>query len=251
VKVAAVQHDIVWEDRSATLARLEPVVAGAAVDGVRLVVLAEMFAVGFSMSTDVVAEDEGGPTSAWLVERAAEHGIWICGSVPERRPGADRPSNVFVLAGPDGTVHRYAKRKPFGFGGETDRYDAGRESLTVDVEGVAVTPFVCYDLRFADLFWERAPATDLYVVVASWPTPRRHHWRALLTARAIENQAYVVGVNRVGTGGGLDYAGDTCVVDPMGGVTTAPSGDELVLVADVDPAVVAATRERLPFLADR
>lgn len=251
MKVAAVQHDIVWEDRDANLGRLGPMIAGAVADGVRMVVLAEMFAVGFSMNTEVVAEDEGGPTSTWMAERAAEHGVWVCGSVPERRPGGERPSNVFVLAGPDGTVHRYAKRKPFGYGGETDHYDPGPSSLTVDIEGVAVTPFVCYDLRFADLFWERASGTDLYLVVASWPTPRRHHWRTLLTARAIENQAYVVGVNRIGSGGGLDYGGDTCVIDPMGSVTSAPSEEELVLVADIDPAVVADTRERFPFLADR
>jgi predicted amidohydrolase len=251
VKVAAVQHDIVWEDREATLARLAPRVAAAAGEGARLVVLAEMFAVGFSMRTDVVAEERDGPTSSWLREQAASHGAWVCGSVPERAPGAALPSNVFVLAAPDGSVHRYAKRKPFGFGGETDHYAAGDASLTVDVEGVRITPFVCYDLRFADLFWERAAGTDLYVVVASWPSPRRHHWRTLLAARAIENQAYVVGVNRVGDGGGLSYGGDSCAVDPMGEVTMATPDVEDLLVADVDPEVVAATRARFPFLADR
>jgi predicted amidohydrolase len=249
VKVAAVQHDICWEDRDATLARLDPLVASAAAGGARLVVLSEMFAVGFSMDPDRVAEPTDGPTVAWLVDRAAAHDVWLAGSVPERGPG--RPRNVLVLAGPDGTVHRYAKVHPFTYSGEHDHYDAGTELVTVDVEGVRVSLFVCYDLRFADEFWGLAPATDLYVVVANWPAKRRHHWQSLLVARAIENQAYVVGCNRVGTGDGLEYAGDSCIIDPVGEVLASAASVEAIVVADVDPAVVAATRLRFPFLTDR
>lgn len=249
MKVAAIQHDICWEDREATLARLDPLVATASAAGARLAVLPEMFAVGFSMEPERVAEPVGGPTTAWLVDRAARHGLWLAGSVPEQGDG--RPRNVLVLAGPDGAVHRYAKIHPFTYSGEHEHYDAGADLVTVDVEGVRVSLFVCYDLRFADELWQLAPVTDLYVVVASWPAKRRHHWKSLLVARAIENQAYVVGCNRVGAGGGSDYAGDSAVVDPMGGVLVSASSVETVLVADVEPAVVAATRERFPFLADR
>src|SRR4051812_18103267 len=127
----------------------------------------------------------------------------------------------------------------------------GRDRLTVDVDGVRVSPFVCYDLRFADAFWPIAERTDVYLVVASWPHTRREHWRTLLRARAIENQAYVVGVNRVGSGGGLDYAGDSCIIDPMGDVLVSGAGVETVLVADIDPAEVAKVRSELPFMADR
>jgi predicted amidohydrolase len=249
VKVAAVQHDICWEDREATLARLDPLVASAAAGGARLVVLTEMFAVGFSMAPARVAEPVGGPTEAWLLDRAAAHGVWIAGSVPQQ--GEGRPRNVLVLAAPDGTVHRYAKVHPFTYSGEDEHYDAGTELVTVDVEGVRVSLFVCYDLRFADELWGLAAATDLYVVVANWPAKRRHHWRSLLVARAIENQAYVLGCNRVGTGDGIDYAGDSCIVDPLGEVLVAASSVETVLQADVDPAVVSATRARFPFLRDR
>ena len=120
------------------------------------------------------------------------------------------------------------------------------------VEGLRLGLFVCYDLRFADEFWAVAPATDCYVVVANWPAARRHHWRSLLVARAIENQAYVVGVNRVGVdGNGLEHAGDSMIVDPLGEVLASAAGGETVLVADVDPAVVAGVRARFPFLADR
>jgi len=121
----------------------------------------------------------------------------------------------------------------------------------VMVEGVRLSLFVCYDLRFADEFWAVARDTDCYVVVANWPSPRREHWRALARARAIENQAYVVCVNRVGSGDGLDYTGDSAVIDPMGGVAELEGAEEGLLIADVDPAVVADTRARFPFLVDR
>jgi predicted amidohydrolase len=249
VKVAAVQHDISWEDRDATLAHVAPMVAKAAAEGARLVVLPEMFAIGFSMTPEQTAEPEGGPTSAWLADQARTHDLWIGGSVPERSGG--RPRNVFVLAGPDGTVHRYAKVHPFTYSGEHEHYDAGDELVTVTVDGLRVSLFVCYDLRFADEFWDRATETDLYLVVASWPQSRAHHWRSLLLARAIENQAYVLGCNRVGDGDGTHYAGGSCIVDPMGQVLSSEGDHEAILVAEVDPATVAATRERFPFLRDR
>jgi len=255
VKVAAVQHDVVWEDAPATHRRLAPMIANAAAAGARLVVLTEMFSTGFSMATDRIAEPFDGPSSQFLVERARAHDVWMCGSVPERSPegvAEPRPANVLVLAAPDGTMHRYAKLHPFSYAGEHEQYRAGDRTLTVDIEGVRVSFFVCYDLRFADVFWALARDTDCYVVPANWPEPRRDHWRALLVARAIENQAYVVGVNRVGGGGRLRYSGDTLLVSPWGEILgDGAGGEEQVLLADVDPAVVASTRERYPFLDDR
>lgn len=247
MRVAAVQHDIAWEDRDTTLARLGDLVAGVDAD---LIVLAEMFAVGFTMAREV-AETPDGPTSTWLREQAAARGAWIGGSIPVILEGAELPSNVFTLVSPSGAVHRYAKRHPFSYAGEHEHYASGGERLTVDVDGIRTSPFVCYDLRFADAFWPIAARTDLYLVVASWPQTRRHHWRALLVARAIENQAYVVGVNRVGSGGGLDYVGDSTIVDPMGEVLATAANVETVLTAEVDAAVVAKVRSALPFMADR
>ncbi|HYH49741.1 MAG TPA: nitrilase-related carbon-nitrogen hydrolase, partial [Acidimicrobiia bacterium] len=153
--------------------------------------------------------------------------------------------------GPGGELHHYDKIHPFTYSGEHEHYAAGTRRITVDVEGIRVTPFVCYDLRFADEFWTEAQRTDCYVVVANWPAARRAHWQALLVARAIENQAYVVGVNRVGEGGGLAYAGDSRIIDPLGEVLAGGAGGETILLADVEPDVVTATRKRFPFLADR
>jgi predicted amidohydrolase len=210
-----------------------------------------MFSTGFSMDTESIAEPVDGPSTRFLVEHAQRHGVWMAASLPERPEGQALPYNRLVLAAPDGTTHRYAKIHPFSYAREQERFAAGDVHVTVEVEGVRVSLFVCYDLRFADEFWALAHDTDCYVVVANWPEGRREHWRALLVARAIENQAYVVGVNRVGSGGGLDYVGDSRIVDPLGEVLLEATGDEAVLLADVDPARVTEVRTKFPFLADR
>lgn len=251
MRIAALQLDTVWEDPQANFQRIEGWLAAAAAQEVRLVALPETFACGFSMKTTSVSEPPGGASQRFLERQAAEHDLWIAGSVPELESGDAKPYNTLLLVAPDGTVHRYRKRKPFTYGGEADAYAAGDRDLTVSVEGLRITFFVCYDLRFADLFWQRAPETDAYVVIANWPEPRRAHWRALLLARAIENQAYVVGTNRVGAGGGLAYTGDSAIIDPMGHTLAAAAGQEALLVADLDPDHVRATRESLPFMDDR
>ena len=253
MRIAAVQHDIAWEDAATTRSRLEPWIAAAAGAGARLVALTEMFATGFSMATDRTAEPPDGPTTAWMVEQAATHDVWLAGSVAIHLDAGDaRPSNTLLVVSPEGRVERYAKIHPFSYGGEDEHFAPGERTLTLDVEGVRLTPLVCYDLRFADLFWDLARETDAYLVVANWPAARRDHWRALLDARAIENQAYVVGVNRVGEGGnGLSYAGDSRVVAPDGEVLVGAAREETLLLADLDPGAVRGTRDAYPFLRDR
>ena len=250
MKVAAIQHDIVWEDAEATRRHVEPLIAQAAVQGARLIALTEMFATGFSMRPERIAEEPGGPNEQFLVEQAREHGAWLVASIAQHGPRG-RPSNVAVLAAPDGTTHRYDKIHPFSYAGEHEKYDAGTEALTVDIEGLRASIFVCYDLRFADEFWALAHDTDLYVVVANWPEPRREHWRTLLRARAIENQAYVLGVNRVGNAKQTPHVGDSAIIDPMGRTLAEASLGEAVLVADVAASTVADVRTQFPFLADR
>jgi predicted amidohydrolase len=250
VKVAAIQHDIVWEDPVATRKHVAPLIAQAADAGARLIGLTEMFATGFSMHPEDVAEDEGGPNEQFLLEHAALHDAYLVASIAQR--GADgKYRNNAVIAGPDGTAHRYAKIHPFSFAGEHERYAAGDRYLTVDVEGLRVSVFVCYDLRFADEFWALAGETDLYVVPANWPEPRREHWRALLRARAIENQAYVLGINRIGSVKSIEHVGDSAIIDPLGRTLTEAAITETVLVADVDASTVSDVRARFPFLADR
>lgn len=256
LRIAAVQHDIVWNDPTANYERLAPQVAGAVGAGAELVLLTETFSTGFGFGQpDLAVEAESGPSSQFLVDQAAGHGVWVGGSCPEVRadnePGDFRPSNSFVLAGPDGTVHRYRKVHPFSFADEHEHVRAGNELVTVDIGGLRVSMFVCYDLRFADEFWRLASGTDVFLVPANWPAARREHWTTLLRARAIENQAYVVGVNRVGEGGGIAYSGDSHIIDPLGQVLAAGSQVETTLAAEISADVVAATRDRFRFLPDR
>lgn len=251
MKVAALQTDVAWEDPAASFPRLEPQIAAAAAAGARLVALPEMYACGFSMATERIAEPPEGPSTAFLRRQAERHGLWMAGSLPERERAGERPFNTLVLAGPRGELHRYRKIHPFSAAGEDVHYQAGQATVTVEIEGVRWSLFVCYDLRFADDFWAVAAETDAYLVVANWPEARRRHWQALLEARAIENQAWVVGVNRVGSGGSLRYRGDSRIVDPLGEVVAAAADQETMLLAEVDPARVAETRTALPFLRDR
>ena len=260
MRVAAVQHDIVWENPQRNFEMLAPLVAEAAYAGARLVALTEMYATGFSMAAERIAEDAAGPSTQFLAEQAQLHQIWVCGSVPTKaRPLApsSRPTNSFVLASPDGVVQRYDKLHPFSYAGEDEHYGAGELTFTFDVEGLRVTPFVCYDLRFADAWWAKAASTDLYVCVANWPAARRMHWQTLLRARAIENQAYVLGANRVGqgvdrSGATIEYLGDSLVIDPLGEIlAAADAGIEQVVTAVVDPQQVADVRSSFPFLRDR
>jgi predicted amidohydrolase len=250
LRVAAVQHDVMWEEAAATCAHLEGLVARAAAGGARLTLLTEMFATGFTMNAEGLSEDPEGPSTQWLRDQATRHDMWIGGSIPTRHDGG-RPLNVFTLVSPGGEVHRYAKLHPFSYGGESKRYGSGAQRVSVTIEGVRCALFVCYDIRFANAFWDLAPSTDAYLVVANWPEGRREHWMSLLHARAIENQAYVVGVNRVGSGGGLDYSGDSRIIDPFGIELATARGSETVLFADLDTEVVTAIRGRYPFLADR
>jgi predicted amidohydrolase len=254
MRIAAVQHDIVWEDKDANFARLAPMIAGAAAAGADLVLLTETFSTGFSMDPSV-REPVGGASSQFLVSVAAEHGVWVAGTcpeVPDDAPANDtRPHNSFVLASPDGTVHRYQKIHPFTYGGEAEHFRPGNDFVTVTIAGLRCSLFTCYDLRFANEFWQRAELTDVYLVPANWPGARRRHWKTLLRARAIENQAYVVGCNRVGEGGGLAYTGDSCIIDPLGELLATGAGVETTLIAEVTAEHVAGVRDRFRFIADR
>jgi predicted amidohydrolase len=250
MKIAGIQHDILWEDAAATRARVTPLIAQASANGARIIALTEMYATGFSMRPERIAEDEGGPNEQFLLDQAGRHDAYLIASIAQRGPDGSYYNNG-IVAGPDGSVQRYAKIHPFTYSGEHEHYTAGDKYLTVTLDGLRVSLFVCYDLRFADEFWLRAQDTDLYVVVANWPEPRREHWRILLPARAVENQAYVLGVNRVGTAKSLEYLGDSTIVDPLGRSLAEAAIGESVITADIDSSTVSATRTSMPFLQDR
>lgn len=252
MKVAAIQHRIVWEDPSASFDLVTPLIASAAASGAKLIALSEMFSTGFSMASDRIAESTDGPSVSFLVEQAARHDAWLCGSIPTRSSEYERPVNRLVVCDGDGIVGQYDKIHPFSFAGEDDHYEAGTSFLTLNLDGVRTTFFVCYDLRFANEFWDTAADTDLYVVVANWPTVRRLHWCSLLQARAIENQAYVLATNRVGIdGNAMEYGGDSTLIDPLGQIVLHAANIETALVGEVEPAQVQHVRASFPFQQDR
>ncbi len=249
MRVALLQMDLAWEDVAENHRRAARLLEKAKMGGATLAVLPEMFSTGFSMDAERIAQPPGGASEQFLREQAGKLGIWILASVPEQ--GAPAPRNMAMLVSPEGAVVKYAKIHPFSYAGEDRVYAAGERAVTAVVADVRVTPLVCYDLRFPEPFRTAAEDTDLFVVVANWPDPRREHWRTLLRARAIENQAYVVGVNRAGDGGKLHYAGDSAAIAPLGETLVEAGPGEQVLFADVDAAVVSKLRERFPALKDR
>ncbi|MHC4945865.1 MAG: nitrilase-related carbon-nitrogen hydrolase [Planctomycetota bacterium] len=249
MKVLGIQYDIAWEDPEENFRRCEPLIAQAAAEGARLVVLPEMFDTGFSMRTDRntgFAET----TCAFLAAAAKQWDLWIAGGFSD--PYQPRPRNACALFDPQGReVMRYHKIHPFSLAGEQEHFSAGEKIPTVRVDDVRVTALICYDLRFPEPFRLAAKQTDLFLVVANWPSPRASAWRTLLAARAIENQCYVLGVNRVGEGDGKHYLGDSALVDPMGAVLSSASEQTAMVGGEVDPDRVKEKRKQFSFLADR
>ena len=246
LSVTIFQQDLAWQDAPANraqFARLLPAAAGSA-----LVVLPEMFATGFTMEPAVCAEDMNGASIGWMCERAARLDAAIGGSLVVREASGFR--NRFVLARPDGALECYDKRHLFRMAGEHHSYLDGERRVLIEWRGWRLCPMVCYDLRFP--VWSRNRGDyDVLVYVANWPARRREHWRALLLARAIENQAFVVGVNRVGVDGkGVDYAGDSLVIDPWGKVLLDAGSDAGVHALSLSAATLTECREKFPAHLD-
>jgi len=249
--LAGVQLDLAWEDKAANHAKVRDLVAAAKLPKGSLLVLPEMFATGFSMNVAGIAEAPGGMTEAFLSALAMERGIHVCGGLVGRAADG-RGLNQSVTVGPDGSVvARYAKIHPFSYAGETDYYAPGTETLTYAWSGATVSPFVCYDLRFPEIFRNAAKkGAQILTVIANWPEAREAHWLALLKARAIENQAFVIGVNRCGKDPKLAYSGRGQVLDPRGNVLADGGNREGVFGADLDLAALLAYRKEFPALQD-
>ncbi|MCB1057179.1 MAG: carbon-nitrogen family hydrolase [Acidobacteria bacterium] len=251
LEIAGLQTDIVWESPRQTFHLVRPMIERATASGARLVVLPEMFATGFSMDAETVAP-HGETVRDFLAETAKRSGVWLAGGYAEAGSGGSKPKNACSIFAPDGEeALRYHKIHPFSLAGEHLHFAGGTELPSVTIEGVRVTPLICYDLRFPEPFRIAAERTDLFLVVANWPDARIDAWSTLLKARAIENQAFVLGVNRVGEGDGLAYSGRSALVDPSGYEVATAAHQPAVLRASVAPAAVRAHRERFSFLADR
>ena len=252
LRIALGEYDTGWHDPTGSVERARLVVARGAADGARLVVLPEMCTTGFTMDAATYAERLDGPSVHALGALARESGVNVLAGVAvrEEHAGTERTVNAALLFDPRGAVTAtYRKQRVFGYAREHESYTGGEQPVIVDVEGVRVAPFVCYDLRFPELFRAVAREVDAMIVIANWPAKRRMHWDTLIRARAIENQCYLVAVNRTGEGGGISYDGGSAAFDPWGDrASTVGTGSPLVI--DVDPERVRAVRSEFPFLRD-
>jgi len=251
MKIYCCQLDIAWENKSPNFAKAQALLTAAKPEPNSLVMLPELFATGFTMNAPAHSEKPGGETEQFLAGLAKELRTYVLGGV--LGAGAQgKGRNLSVVFSPEGReVARYMKMQPFTPGGESAAYEAGAEPTLFSWQGFTVSPFICYDLRFPEHFRTATRrGAELLTVIASWPVQRIHHWVALLQARAIENQAYVAGVNRCGTDPKFTYTGRSLIIGPGGDILADAGDGEKVIHADVDPATVQAYRKQLPFLAD-
>ena len=250
--ITGIQTILHWEDPAANLNMLEEKINSIS-SKTEIVILPEMFSTGFSMKPDELAETMDGETVKWMKRIAAAKKIILTGSVIIEEGG--KFFNRLIWALPNGQCGVYDKRHLFAYAGEDEKYTPGTKRLIASVKGWKINLLVCYDLRFP--VWarqqaqEEGPEYELLIYVANWPERRIHAWKTLLQARAIENQCYVVGVNRVGKDGNdIYYSGSSMVVDPLGEVLYQKENDEDIFTITLPKQKVDEIRSKLPFWKD-
>ena len=248
LRVCLVQADLAWEDKTQNLQQLYGLVAESAPSD--LIVLPEMFTTGFTMNAADFAEKSNGPAVNWMQALASERQAVVTGSLIISEDG--NYFNRLFWVEPEGKIITYHKRHLFSLAGEEKVYTAGNERVVIKYNGWRIMPQVCYDLRFP--VWCRNDLDyDLIFFVANWPERRSYHWKQLLLARAIENQAYVIGVNRVGDdGNGIYHSGDSAAIDPLGAYISAINpGQPTTEVVTLVKSEIEKVRSRFGFLKDR
>lgn len=246
-----IQSRLHWEDKAANLAMFEEKIMNIS-ERTEVVILPEMFSTGFSMQPRKLAEDMDGETIGWMRRVAATKKIILTGSVIISEGGHFFNRLLWVL--PDGTLGYYDKRHRFAYAGENEEYTSGHKRLIAQVKGWKINLQVCYDLRFP--VWARQhsneiPEYDVLLYVANWPERRAHAWKSLLTARAIENQCYVIGVNRVGNdGNNIYYSGDSMVLDALGNELYHKTNEEDIHTIVLQKEPLQEVREKFPFWKD-
>lgn len=255
--ITIIQTNLHWEDKTANLLMLEEKINQIS-QATELVILPEMFTTGFSMNPNALAETMEGETIQWMKTTAIKNRIILTGSLIIKEN--DQFFNRLIWMLPNGESGFYNKRHRFGFAGEDKQYSAGNKRLIAAVKGWKINLQVCYDLRFP--VWTRQqlptnnqnqvePEYDLLINVANWPERRSHAWKTLLCARAIENQCFVVGVNRIGKdGNGIYHSGNSMVIDPLGEVLYHLADEEDVFTITLQKETVDQTREKFPFWKD-
>lgn len=250
--VTIIQTNLHWEDKAANMAMLEEKIKGIK-EKTEVVVLPEMFTTGFSMNPGPLAETMSGETVQWMKRIAAERKIILTGSVIIKEE--DNYYNRLIWMLPNGQYGVYDKRHRFAYAGEDQEFSPGSRRLIASANGWKINVLICYDLRFP--VWSRQQSTeegleyDLLIYVANWPERRVHAWKTLLQARAIENQCYVIGVNRVGDdGNGIHHSGESMIVDPLGEVLYTKKEEEDIFTITLKKSSLDDVRQKLPFWKD-
>ena len=247
LRVTLVQTDLAWQDPQLNCRNLTGRLRGLK-GTTDLIVLPEMFSTGFSMESALLAEEMDGPTVGWMRATAQMLDCVLMGSLIIREAG--NYFNRMLWVRPDGSLESYDKRHLFRMAGEHQHFSAGRERLSIEIKGWRVCPLICYDLRFP--VWSRNRADyDVLIYIASWPASRQNVWSTLLRARAIENGAYVAGVNRVGSDGlGITYTGGSVAVDYLGQALCREQDGEYIETVVLERAALERIRASFPSHLD-
>ena len=247
IKTALIQTSLIWHDPPANRTHFDRILANLEGE-IDLVVLPEMFSTGFTMEPEAIAEREGTDTISWMSEKAKQLNSALCGSIVFK--DGNNHYNRFCFCTPEGDVFTYDKRHTFTLAGEDKVYKRGEERVVIDYGGFKICPMICYDLRFP--VWSRnTDDYDIILYVANWPSVRVSAWDTLLKARAIENMAYCIGVNRTGSdANGHAYPGHSAVYDALGEAIVFQE-EEGILYAELNKEHLTETRQKLKFLQDR
>ncbi|MBI5665334.1 MAG: carbon-nitrogen family hydrolase [Nitrospirae bacterium] len=252
MKIALIQLNIAWESKRANFDKAELFVKKASHEKCDIVVFPEMFNTGFSMNVSAVAEDKDGETAAILSNMAQKNNINIIAGYSLKDVDNGKGNNIAAAYDRKGLlIASYTKIHPFSFAKEDQYYSAGNTTVIFDIEGMKASIFICYDLRFPEVFRNVAKEVQTIFVIANWPSSRREHWETLLKARAIENQCFVIGVNRTGKDGNdIQYPGSSFVFDPLGKEICSGNDVDELIICNINIHEVSEIRARFPFLKD-
>ncbi|MFN9710578.1 MAG: amidohydrolase [Bacteroidota bacterium] len=261
LNITIIQTNLFWEDKQANLRLMDEKLSSIHEPG-HIIILPEMFTTGFTMHPCELAEKMDGTTTEWMKKKSKEKKAIITGSIIVEENDTEGERNYYnrlLWTLPNGQIGYYDKRHLFAYAGEHEHYRHGNKRVIFSVNGWKILPQICYDLRFP--VWSRqqmikdnngsTPEYDMIMYVANWPEKRKHAWRSLLIARAIENQCYVVAVNRTGTDGNdIQYSGNSMLIDPLGEIIFEQENHDCVKTLSVSKLELEACREKFAFLRD-
>jgi len=249
MKLALAQMDVFWEDKDKNKITCEGFLKKAKEAGVDIVAFPEMTLTGFSQDVSKIGETNE-ETINWFKNKSLEYDICICFGYVEK--GLEKGKNKLAVISKDGRIiNSYTKIHPFSYSGEDKYYEGGNEINLFKLQEADISTFICYDLRFPEIFQIASKKAQLIIVIANWPKSRSDAWKTLLKARAIENQCFIAGVNRIGSGDGIEYSGDSMIINPKGNILKTSHNKEELLIEEIQINEVSSLRDKFPYKRDR